>query len=64
MKQIVHYSTMLLPPIVGCRATVVPVDHPDNENVTNGMPVHTTRVVSIDGTTFETLNTRYVPLEH
>lgn len=64
MKQIVHYSALIVPPQLGCRATVVPVDHPDVENVMNGTPAYTSLVQSIhaDGE-FETVYTRYVPME-
>lgn len=49
--------------IIGNRALVTPVDHPDTENVTNGKPALTTAVVSYDEVTeqFETHNTLYVP---
>ena len=47
----------------GESALVVPVDHPDTENVANGVHARTSTVVSYNTDTgeFETLNTRYVP---
>lgn len=50
---------------VGESAFIVPVDHPDAENVTNGNYAMTSRVQSYDAETgvFETLNTVYVPFE-
>lgn len=68
-KQVVRYSevqffgTLSNGPIVGNRAYVTPVDHPDTLNVTNGQPAVTTEIVAYDEVTeqFETRNTLYVP---
>ena len=68
-KKIVRYSSVeFLGPlcggaIVGNRALVVPVDHPDTENVTNGLPATTSIIVWYDEVTeqFETTYTLYVP---
>jgi len=68
-KQVVRYTAVeFFGPlhggaIVGNRAFVTPVDHPDTVNVTNGRPAYTTEVVKYDEVTeqFETRNTLYVP---
>jgi hypothetical protein len=46
-------------------AWLYPMDHPDNENVTNMKQARTSSVLSYDPITgrLETLNTVYVPLE-
>lgn len=51
--------------VVGERAVVVPVDHPDEYNVTNGAAVLTTTVESYDAKTgvFETKNSVYKPVK-
>ena len=61
-KPVVQYATASFIR-VGERADVVPVDHPDTFNVTNGEWASTSKVLSYDANTgeFETLNTRYVP---
>lgn len=48
--------------IVGDSAFVIPVDHPDTENVVNGVGALTSEVISYDTETgeFETKNTKYV----
>ena len=65
MKNVVHYSSVqfLGPAIVGSRALVTPLDHPDTLNVQNGLEALTTEVISYDEVTeqFETRNTLYVP---
>jgi hypothetical protein len=44
-------------PTVGYRHSVIAVDHP--AEYLNGQVVSTSPVQSVDGTSFETLNTRY-----
>lgn len=63
MKKVVQYSEILLGPVKGQRAVVIPIDHPDKLNVSNNLPATTTSVVSYDEVTgqFETANTLYVP---
>lgn len=68
MKKVVKYTEAFFPMaasgvVVGHSAWVVPVDHPDEEYVTNGQMALTSRVVSYDETTciFETMNTVYIP---
>jgi hypothetical protein len=60
MKRVV-YLRALSPIVVGQSATVIPLNHPDTENVQNCHPCYTTEVRRIysDGTTFETKNTQY-----
>lgn len=62
-KQVVKYSALLHTPVIGESCMVVPADHPDTINVTNGELAYTSRVVSYDEATglFETQNTVYVP---
>lgn len=68
-KQVVRYSEVqFIGPlsngsVVGNRAIVTPVDHPDTTYVVNGLPATTTEIVSYDEVTeqFETRNTLYVP---
>lgn len=62
MKKIVEYSYCNTNTVVvGQRAEVVPVNHPDTFNVTNGYGALTSRVVSIGAEgQFETLNSIYV----
>ena len=63
-KPVVQYRTNPYTRIVvGDSAFVVPVDHPDTVNVTNGQGALTSEVVSYDPETgvFETKNTHYVP---
>lgn len=64
MKRRVVYIELQSSLEVGQSATVIPVNHPDTENVTNGYPCYTSPVVSIypDGKTFDTYNTHYTPL--
>lgn len=64
MKPIVHYKGLAFHIAVGRSATVFPVDHYNQELVSNTTFVHTSRVVSYDQKTgeFETQNTRYVPV--
>lgn len=61
-KKLVRYSALHYI-LIGGRATVVPVDHPDTSYVTNGMAATTSEVLWHNEETgvFETLNTRYVP---
>lgn len=65
IKPIVHYKSLHGSIVVGQSATVFPVDHPDAENVSNTTVAFTSNVVSYSPETgeFETMNTRYVPLE-
>lgn len=51
-----HYNGTL-------RASLVPKNHPDEENVVNGMVANTTAIQWIDAVTgvFETKNTIYTP---
>jgi hypothetical protein len=63
-KKVVQYAVTPHTSIqVGMGALVSPVDHPDTENVTNGLHAFTSEVLSYDTETgeFETLNTKYVP---
>lgn len=63
-KKVVKYSEILSPLIAeGYPVWLIPVDHPDTEDVTNGKPALTSNVVSYDETTgeFETTYTLYVP---
>ena len=60
-KKVVRYSAMLVPPKVGYNAVVLPVDHPDSEQVSNQDFATISRVVRVgDKGEFETLNTVYV----
>ena len=47
---------------LGLSAYIVPIDHP-SDLVSNESLARTSRVISIDGDTFETMNTKYVPKE-
>lgn len=61
-KKVVHYRG--IPQIVGDRALIYPVDHPDTVNVTNTEQAITSPIVrkDLDTGEFETLNTIYRPL--
>lgn len=68
MKKIVHFTKAEIftwPGTEDDHASVIPVDHPDKFNVTNGRPATTTKVLSsvkdVDGNVieFETQNTIY-----
>jgi hypothetical protein len=62
-KKVVQYVPFDgIPVMVGARAVIRPIDHPDKENVTNTAPAVTTEVVWADKSTgsFETRNTLYV----
>lgn len=63
IKKVVHYVGT--PTIVGNRAILTPVDHPDEENVSNYRPATTSSIVRHDLVTgvIETQNTIYQPLE-
>lgn len=63
IKKVVHYVGT--PSIMGNRAILTPVDHPDGENVSNYRPATTSRIVRHDPVTgvIETQNTVYQPLE-
>lgn len=65
-KKTVHYSEVLMDNeiVVGRRVWVIPTDHPDTWNVTNGTPCLTSQVVNYDEATgvFETLYSVYVPV--
>jgi hypothetical protein len=61
-KQAVTYDSSKEVVFVGGRALVCPIDHPDQENVTNTKEVITSRVIRImTNGEFETLNTIYIP---
>lgn len=60
MKPVVRYSAVLLAPVVGQSATIVPEDHPDTLRVTNGQPATTTAVQRLWPFGFETKNTCYL----
>ena len=63
-KQVVRYSEIVPTHISeGSRVFLVPIDHPDSTNVTNGHFVTTSPVVSYEEETgiIETANTVYVP---
>lgn len=59
-KPVVHFSEVIVPPVVGGQAIVITVDH-HYDHITNGDPVRTSIVQTIgaDGS-FETRNTHYV----
>lgn len=63
IKKVVHYVGT--PTIVGNRAILTPVDHPDGGNVSNYRPAMTSCIVRHDLVTgvIETQNTVYQPLE-
>lgn len=63
-KATVHYAvTPFTNIVVGQRALVVPMDHPDTVNVPNGFHAYTSEVIVYNSETgeFETQNNRYVP---
>lgn len=63
VRRTVRYTALLNGPlVVGVRALVVPLDHPDRVNVQNGEGCITTpvNIVYPDGTTFDTHNSHYV----
>jgi hypothetical protein len=62
-KQVVQYRVTPFQRIVeGDSAFILPLDHPDTENVSNGTFASTSTVLSYNPETgdFETKNTRYV----
>lgn len=63
-KQVVHYVAGTATKI-GNNAHLIPIDHPDTENVSNQHYVRTSQVVGWDQETgvIETLNTIYRPME-
>jgi len=64
-KKVVHYQKTKYDSIhVGCSATVFPIDHPDEERVSNATYITTSTVIKHDKASgiFETLNTVYHPL--
>jgi len=63
IKKVVHYVGT--PTIVGNRVILTPVDHPDEENVSNFRPATTSCIIRCDSKTgvIETQNTVYQPLE-
>lgn len=63
IKKVVHYVGT--PAIMGNRAILTPVDHPDEENVSNYRLVTTSCIVRHDPVTgaIETQYTVYQPLE-
>lgn len=62
-KKIVHYSKVLVAPVIDQSAVILPIDHPDTNNVSNKYWATTSRVVRVraypDTGEFETLNTIY-----
>lgn len=61
-KPVVQYADVGGPVVVGQRVSVLPLNHPDTYNVTNGYPAWTSAVLRIgDNGEFETKNTIYVP---
>ena len=62
-KKVVHYNQEKFKHIVlGQGAIVFPIDHPDDERVSNTREVFTSRVIKIfPNGDFETLNTMYKP---
>ena len=63
-KKVVQYTVSPYTSIVvGQRALVIPVDHPDTVKVTNGVHAFTSEVIAYNSETgeFETLNSRYLP---
>ncbi len=59
-KKVVRYSAVILLPVVGNSAIVLPVDHPDTDRVSNRNFVITSQVVRVGlNGEFETLNTVY-----
>lgn len=59
-KKIVRYSAVLINPVKGRSAIVLPVDHPDTERVSNRDFARTSKVVEVrDNGEFETLYTIY-----
>lgn len=62
MKKIVHFCGVVGEIVVGHSALVYPIDHPDQDNVSNTRLAKTSRVVAAfeDGS-FETQNTFYKP---
>lgn len=59
-KKVVRYSAVILLPVVGNSAIVLPVDHPDTASVSNRNFVKTSQVVRVGlNGEFETLNTVY-----
>ena len=65
MKTVQYKRNTLLTELrIGWPALVVPVDHPDAENVSNTKHVRTTPVVKIgEAGDFATANTYYVPID-
>ena len=68
-KPIVHYKgTAIFIGIEnsgGFQAIVQPIDHPDTENVSNETTVLTSPIVSsVSNGEFETLYTKYIPINH
>jgi hypothetical protein len=63
VKPSVHFKDYLFKPEVGRACVVFPTDHPAKDRVSNKKWAITSPVVAIqqDGS-FETMNTRYVPL--
>lgn len=62
-KVVVHYSALAAPLAVGYMAVVYPVDHP-SPLVRNKEVAYTTPVQKInDDGSFETKNTKYVPVD-
>jgi len=66
MKQTVHYDVTMSAIetiVVGKRAFITPVDHPDQANVTNGRSAPTSVIIGVNPNgSFETQNTFYIPV--
>ena len=64
-KKVVHYDRLAGVQQIGERVILIPVDHPDTVNVTNGRYATTSKVESWDITSgrIETRNTIYIPAE-
>jgi len=62
MKPIVRYKSVLYVPMVGVRALVFPIDHPNWHRVSNKTYVITSPVIAVHKAGFETENSVYVEL--
>jgi hypothetical protein len=66
MKQTVHYDvtmSVIETIVVGKRAFITPVDHPDEVNVINGEMATTSTIVGVNPNgSFETQDTFYIPV--
>lgn len=67
MKKVVQYSRLITKNVkIGEGVLIVPLDHPDQENVSNLNPAWTSPVVAYNEATaeIETRNTLYKPVRH